>query len=129
MCIEKGIPFDSELLSHDLIRVLYSELRECPACSREFDKRNGNGRSERCPSIDRIVPEKGYVKGNVAVICDRCNRIKSDGTIEELTNIINYIKKTESGWSNIDFSKHEKFIQYVKERRDRLSKPQQIVDS
>jgi len=44
------------------------------------------------PSLDRIVPEKGYVKGNVAVISFRANRLKGDGTIEELERVISWLK-------------------------------------
>ena len=36
------------------------------------------------PSLDRIEPELGYVKGNVWVISHRANCIKNDATLEEL---------------------------------------------
>ena len=36
------------------------------------------------PSLDRIIPELGYVKGNVWVISFRANAIKQDATVEEL---------------------------------------------
>lgn len=39
------------------------------------------------PELDRIVPSKGYVKGNVIVISRRANRIKNDATPEELRKI------------------------------------------
>lgn len=35
------------------------------------------------PSLDRINPKEGYVKGNVRVISKRANRLKSDMTFEE----------------------------------------------
>jgi hypothetical protein len=35
------------------------------------------------PSIDRIDPRLGYLPGNVWIICNRANRIKSDGTARE----------------------------------------------
>ncbi len=44
--------------------------------------RNGENR-DWWPSIDRIRTDQGYVKGNVAVISCRANRIKNDGTASE----------------------------------------------
>jgi len=40
------------------------------------------------PSVDRIVPELGYVKGNVRVISNRANLLKSNATIEELEKVL-----------------------------------------
>ena len=39
------------------------------------------------PTLDRIVPSLGYVKGNVEVISERANRIKNDATPTELLRI------------------------------------------
>jgi hypothetical protein len=39
---------------------------------------------DRRASIDRVVPSLGYVPGNVRVISYRANRLKGDGTPEEL---------------------------------------------
>jgi hypothetical protein len=35
-------------------------------------------------SLDKVIPELGYVFGNVAVISYKANRLKSDGTPDEL---------------------------------------------
>jgi hypothetical protein len=50
------------------------------------------GISENSPSIDQIVPGKGYVPGNVAVMSWRANRIKNDGTLEEHEKIVTWLK-------------------------------------
>lgn len=49
--------------------------------------------SDNSPSLDRIIPSMGYVKGNVAVISHRANVIKSFGTIEEHEKIIHYMRE------------------------------------
>ena len=46
-----------------------------------------------CPSLDRIVPEKGYIEGNVAWISNRANVIKNDGTAEEHLKVAEYISQ------------------------------------
>jgi hypothetical protein len=39
------------------------------------------------PTLDKIVPDLGYVPGNVMVISWRANKIKSDASIGELTRL------------------------------------------
>lgn len=39
--------------------------------------------TDASPSLDRIVPELGYVEGNVVWLSNRANRIKGDGTAAE----------------------------------------------
>ena len=45
------------------------------------------------PSLDRIDPERGYVKGNVWIISHRANTIKSNATHEELKLVTNAVGK------------------------------------
>lgn len=44
------------------------------------------------PSIDKIVPEKGYVKGNVAIMSFRANQIKGTATLTELKSLVNFLE-------------------------------------
>lgn len=44
------------------------------------------------PSLDRIDNTRGYVPDNIQVISLRANRIKCDGTYEELYKIALYVK-------------------------------------
>src|SRR5258708_5795478 len=48
------------------------------------------GDKNNTPSLDRLIPEKFYVKGNVRVISWRANRLKSDATLEELKALVTY---------------------------------------
>lgn len=45
--------------------------------------------SDNSPSLDKKLPDKGYIPGNVGVISHRANRLKSDSTIEELQTLLN----------------------------------------
>lgn len=43
----------------------------------------GGGLKEESPTVDRIDPNLGYVRGNVGVLSSRANRLKNDGTAQE----------------------------------------------
>ena len=45
------------------------------------------------PSIDRIICEKGYIKGNVMVISAKANTAKGNLSFEESTLLINNLKR------------------------------------
>ena len=84
---KKGIPFD--LTVDDLF---FPDV--CPVLGIPMIARSGRFH-DNSPSIDRIVPEKGYVKGNVRIISYRANRIKCHASIEDLRAILSYM---ERGW-------------------------------
>ena len=44
-------------------------------------------------SIDRFDTTAGYIKGNVWIISDKANRMKSNATIEEIKKIYYYYYK------------------------------------
>lgn len=48
--------------------------------------------TEGSPTLDRIVPSRGYVVGNVAVISMRANRLKSDASVAELQALVSYTR-------------------------------------
>ena len=49
------------------------------------------------PSLDRIIPKLGYIKGNVRVISFRANNIKSDGNAEIHKLIIDHLRSKING--------------------------------
>jgi hypothetical protein len=53
-----------------------------------------NLKSESSPSLDRLIPNKGYIKGNVVVISLRANRMKNSATPDELRQICDYVFKS-----------------------------------
>ena len=63
-------------------------VSHCPIFGTPLDwsRHRGNGTvtTDGSPSLDRIDPSKGYIKGNVWIISYRANRIKNDATHEEL---------------------------------------------
>lgn len=74
----KNIPFDIE--PED---VVIPEL--CPYFKIPFSNIDGSGdKNKFSPSLDRIIPELGYVKGNIRVISWLANQMKTNASVEEL---------------------------------------------
>jgi hypothetical protein len=48
---------------------------------------------ENAPTLDKIIPELGYVKGNVRVISYRANRIRNDATLDELRKLVAFLEQ------------------------------------
>lgn len=53
--------------------------------------------TDNSPSVDRIDPSKGYVPGNVVVISNRANVIKSYGTLDEHRAIVSFLESRGNG--------------------------------
>ena len=58
----------------------------CPVLGIRLEKAE-KMRTDASPSIDKIIPKLGYVRGNVVIISMRANRIKNDATIDELQKV------------------------------------------
>lgn len=52
--------------------------------------RGKKGGGPNSPSLDRVRPELGYVPGNIIVVSNRVNTLKSDATIQELRDIASF---------------------------------------
>jgi len=84
----KNLPFNITWRDFELIDV-------CPVLgiaifSESLDNPNA-------PSIDRFIPELGYVKGNVFIISRRANVLKGDANIEEMKLILKYMQNGNDG--------------------------------
>ena len=87
-----GIPFDLDLkylaaIAPDLCPIFRIPLLW--GYGEEHGKKGGP--ANHSPSLDRIIPELGYVKGNVAWISYHANRIKSSATDAELYAVANWL--------------------------------------
>lgn len=63
----------------------------CPICNTKLRHSDVRGGASDSPTLDKIIPENGYVRGNVAVICKLCNSTKGSGTAELHRRIADYI--------------------------------------
>ena len=83
--LEKNIPFDLSLSD-----IIFTDT--CPLLDVPLNW-NGGPRDKNTPSLDRIIPERGYVKGNIQIISNLANMMKSYATFDELRTFANNINK------------------------------------
>ena len=73
-----------------------TEVTHCCCCGAELQyevQSNGHTPHWATPSMDRLDPSKGYISGNVYIICWRCNILKKDGTLAEFEAIAKYMRE------------------------------------
>ena len=83
-----GLPFNLEpedLVIPDVCPVLGIPL---------FRNTGGKRPTANSPSVDRIIPELGYVKGNIQVISQRANVMKNDASPDELRKFAEWVRNT-----------------------------------
>lgn len=91
-----NLPCDVDL---KYLMEIFPKDGKCPVFGTKFAwgsdfVRNVDGMKERSsPSVDRIIPEKGYIKGNIAVISIKANGIKTDATPDEIIMVAEWLKK------------------------------------
>ena len=83
--IEKAVPFNLTIEDIEFVDT-------CPILNIPLNW-EGGPRVKNTPSLDRIIPEKGYVKGNVRIISNLANMMKSYASNEELQTFAKNINK------------------------------------
>jgi len=64
----------------------------CPVFPSIKLNRNNNKLSFDSPTLDKLVPELGYIKGNVCVISWRANDLKRNASIEEIKRLAEWLE-------------------------------------
>lgn len=87
--VAKGLPFDLDLEYLQSIA-----MYRCPVFLTKLTWGElGKGAvTQNSPSLDRIVPEKGYVKGNVQFLSNLANSMKQNASQEQLLLFANWVK-------------------------------------
>lgn len=49
--------------------------------------------TDNSPTLDKIIPELGYVPGNVAVISHKANKLKSNGLLDDFVKLVKWLNK------------------------------------
>lgn len=90
---KRGLPFD---LTVDDLRPFPTH---CPVLGIPFvwTVGTGTGVQPGTPSLERLVLERGYVRGNVVLISYRANVLRKDATLEELKMMVAFYEAVSSG--------------------------------
>ena len=87
----KKLPFN---ITADYIKSITPSDMICPALGIQMKAGQTVKESKiNSPSLDRLIPELGYVKGNIVIVSNRANTIKRDATPEELMKIAKFYAK------------------------------------
>jgi len=83
-----GIPFT----------IIYEEIEKpeyCPVLGIKLNYgwSGENRRDDAKASFDKVIPELGYIPGNVFIISWRANKLKNNMSITELEKILTYMKE------------------------------------
>jgi hypothetical protein len=64
----------------------------CPVLGIQLKRGEGKC-SANSPTIDKMVPALGYVKGNITIMSHRANTIKNDATLEEIQSVYEWMQE------------------------------------
>jgi hypothetical protein len=87
-CQKTGVRFE---ITIDYLKEIYPKDNRCPALGIKMYWGGDYGRNS--PSLDKIIPNKGYVKGNVAWISFKANAIKNNANSDEIMKVAKWLKK------------------------------------
>lgn len=83
----RGIPFDLDEKDVEIPPL-------CPVLGIPLYRNIGErAQGPNSPTVDRINPSLGYVRGNVQIISSRANQIKSDASPEELLRVATFMQE------------------------------------
>ena len=86
---QKNLPFN---LSTEYLKEIWPEDNKCPALG--ITMRKGDFCvTDHSPTLDRIIPKLGYIKGNVQVVSALANRIMSDATVNQVMAVAKHYEK------------------------------------
>ena len=91
-----NLPFN---ITSEYIKSIWPEDNKCPALGIEFKR--GVGKSiDSSPTLDRIDNSKGYIKGNVQIVCKLANRIMTSATADQVIQVGEYFKQVTKELGN-----------------------------
>jgi len=88
--MKAGVEFK---LTIDDVASVWPPDNRCPVLGTLFETQAGSGGGAHSPTLDKIIPSLGYVPGNIAIISNRANGIKSDATPDEVLTVGRWMQR------------------------------------
>lgn len=86
---KENIPFD---IDADYVKSIFPNDWKCPVFGFDLTISTKGQTRDSSPSLDKIIPANGYVKNNCVVISLKANRMKNNGTLQELEQLVTYLR-------------------------------------
>ena len=92
-CKDNGLDYDIQGVDGlEYLQSIFPKDYICPALGIKM-KWNDTPHLGDSPSLDRLDPSKGYVRGNLTWISERANTMKHNGSLEEVEKLYKWLKK------------------------------------
>lgn len=82
---QQQVPFNLELTD-----IVIPE--RCPVFPEMLLLCSSKSVSDNSPTLDKLIPHLGYIKGNVRVISHKANTIKQNASVEELRRVAHWLE-------------------------------------
>ena len=92
LCKKRGIPYS---INVEYAVSIFPKSYLCPVFKTKMKWAN-EPNNPNSPSLDRITPSKGYVKGNVIWMSNQANKIKADASPQEIELLYKWFTKVRS---------------------------------
>lgn len=102
-CKKEGMLFDIDY--EYLLDISFFQNDKCFLTGEPLEYKTGNGYNPLGCSVDKVVPQKGYVKGNIILIQRKINMRKNNSTLPE-------IKRDMPPWYDRIMEAYEKGVLY-----------------
>jgi len=87
---ENNLPFN---LTLEYMRTLYTDI--CPVFGFPLNYTREKITPD-CASLDKFIPDLGYVPGNVHIISVRANLLKKDASVSDIEKLLNWMKSIKT---------------------------------
>ena len=92
-----NLPFN---ITSEYVKSIWPSDNKCPALGIKLKRGTEGSCVDSSPSLDRIDNSKGYIEGNVQIVCHLANKIMSNATPDQVIQVGEYFKRVTEELGN-----------------------------